>query len=179
MKKITIGISRFFYSARYAWYDFKYGVRNLKTWLPFVWKHRPWDHSYIYKAFEFTLREHAKSMIKGNFIVDAELYGNQMKDVADRFHKLSDTFEYFEGPAYEMLNEKYPNTKIDFVPIPHSTSYTMEYVDENGNVVTNTPYIIEYKKELGKSSKQVRKDIEAYKKETFKIISDNIDHWWW
>ncbi len=33
----------------------KYGIKNLITWFPIIWKDRDWDHWYLYKILRFKL----------------------------------------------------------------------------------------------------------------------------
>jgi hypothetical protein len=165
---------------RTQWRIFVHGIKNLWRWLPVVWKDRGWDQSFIYTILAFKLRQQAKSMRDADFIMEAQERAAQMDEVAQRLENLNSEFEYFESTGYEELEKKYHGVKYEFVPTNETKEYfTLEYIDSEGNIITNSDYIKQYKKERAALHKKTQKQIESYRKETFKMIADNIETWWW
>jgi hypothetical protein len=166
---------------RAQWRMFLHSVKNLWTWLPIIWKDRGWDHSYIYQILAFKLRQQALSMRKNDFIMEAGERADQMEQIAIRLDNLDhNQFMYFENSPYEELDSRYPGIDYKFVPTDETNEYyTLEYVDAEGNIITDTEYVKNYKEERYQLSMKIKEEINAYRAETFKQISDNIECWWW
>ena len=90
-----------------------------------------------------------------------------------------DSWEFYEDPAMEQLEQKWGKTAFSFEPYE---------CNENGEVITyemksktekvNTEeeeeqYRVEFRKTLHEARKQYRKD----KKDAYKFIAKNIDKW--
>jgi len=79
------------------YYNIKYGVQNLVTWLPSIWKDRQWDYYYFYSLLnkKFNLME--KHFRKYGHFVGAEKVANiiaQIKEPVERLMK----DDYYEDP---------------------------------------------------------------------------------
>jgi hypothetical protein len=165
----------------YPFRDFYRRVKNVLRWLPTIWKDRDWDNSYIteilIKKLELT-RDFYLSDKAHN--IEVEKIANEIQEAIDRLHMTRDSWEFYEAPAMEELEQKWGLTAFNFEPY--------EY-DENGEVLTyemksktekvNTEeeeeqYRIEFGKALDTARKQYRKD----KKDAYKFIAKNIDKWW-
>jgi hypothetical protein len=165
----------------YPFKDFYRRVKNVLRWLPTIWKDRDWDDGYIteilIKKLEFTRDFYLSDKA---YSAEAEKVANEIQEAIDRLHMTRNSWEFYEDPAMEQLEQKWGKTAFSFEPY--------EY-DENGEVLTyemksntekvNTDedeeqYRKEFKETLDKARKQYMKDkIKAYK-----FIAKNIDKWW-
>jgi len=165
----------------YPFRDFYRRVKNVLRWLPTIWKDRDWDNSYITEILIKKLELTRDFYLSGKaYSVEAEKVANEIQEAIDRLHMTHDSWEFYEAPAMEELEQKWGLTAFNFEPY--------EY-DENGEVLTyemksktekvNTEeeeeqYRIEFGKALDTARKQYKKD----KKDAYKFIAKNIDKWW-
>lgn len=165
----------------YPFRDFYRRVRNVLRWLPTIWNDRDWDDSYI---TEILIR---KLEFTRDFYLSDKPYSSEAKRTADeiqeaitRLHQTKDSWEFYEDPAIEQLQQKWGLTAFSFEPYTH---------DENGDVLTyemkskvekvNTPEEEEqYSKEYRKTFEEVRKQYMKDKIKAYKFIAKNIDKWW-
>ena len=164
----------------YPFRDFYRRVKNVLRWLPTIWKDRDWDDSYIneilIRKLEFTR----------DFYLSDKPYSSEAKRTADeiqeaisRLHQTKDSWDFYEAPAIEQLEEKWGLTAFNFEPYEH---------DEKGNVLTyelktktekvNTEEEEEqYSKEYREIFKEARKQYIKDKIKAYKFIAKNIDKW--
>lgn len=165
----------------YPFRDFYRRVRNVLRWLPTIWNDRDWDDSYI---TEILIR---KLEFTRDFYLSDKPYSSEAKRTADeiqeaitRLHQTKDSWEFYEDPAMEQLQQKWGLTAFSFEPYIH---------DKNGNVLTyemkskvekvNTEEEEEqYNKEFRAAMKQVREQYMKDKIKAYKFIAKNIDKWW-
>ena len=165
----------------YPFRDFYRRVKNVLRWLPIIWKDRDWDDSYIteilIKKLEFTRDFYLSDKAYG---AEADKVAEQIQEAIDRLHQTKDSWEFYEDPAMEQLQQKWGLTSFSFEPY--------EY-DENGDVLTyemksktekvNTEEEEEqYNKEFKEASKIAHKQYMKDKKDAYKFIAKNIDKWW-
>jgi len=165
----------------YPFRDFYRRVKNVLRWLPTIWKDRDWDNSYITEILikkleltrDFYLSDKAHS-------IEVKKIANEIQEAIDRLHMTQDSWEFYEAPAMEELEQKWGLTAFSFEPY--------EY-DENGEVLTyeiksktekvNTEEEEEqYSKEFREASKIAHKQYMKDKKDAYKFIAKNIDKWW-
>ena len=65
------------HEARYYWKHFKTGIKNLRYWLPVIWKDRNWDHRFIFDIFTHKLKAQAE------YIGKYGIHLNNWKDKRD------------------------------------------------------------------------------------------------
>ena len=165
----------------YPFRDFYRRVKNVLRWLPIIWKDRDWDDSYIteilIKKLEFTRDFYLSDKA---YSAEADKVAEQIQEAIDRLHQTKDSWEFYEDPAMEQLQQKWGLTSFSFEPY--------EY-DENGDVLTyemksktekvNTEEEEEqYNKEFKEASKIAHKQYMKDKKDAYKFIAKNIDKWW-
>lgn len=170
-----------FRKVTYPFKDFFRRVHNVLRWLPTIWKDRDWDDSYIaeilIKKLEFTRDFYLSDKA---YNADADEVAEQIQEAIDRLHQTKDSWEFYEDPAIEQLQQKWGLTTFSFEPF---TS------DANGNVLTyemkskvekvNTPEEEEqYSKEFRESLQEARQRYMQDKKDAYKFIAKNIDKWW-
>jgi hypothetical protein len=129
--------------------NIKYGVHNLRYWLPVIWKDRNWDHQFIYDMLHHKMNSMEKSFRHGGFIghekeadrikvcvnlldrLKKDEYGEMAyKDYYDKWGEpdfnVSDkgicTFIYSKDPNDEDKNER----DKDFRSKMHKKEYMMD-----------------------------------------------------
>lgn len=165
----------------YPFRDFYRRVKNVLRWLPTIWKDRDWDNSYITEILIKKLELTRDFYLSGKaYSVEAEKIANEIQEAIDRLHMTRDSWEFYEDPAMEHLQQKWGKTAFSFEPYEH---------DENGEVLTyemksktekvNTEEEEEqYNKEFRKTLDEARKQYKKDKKDAYKFIAKNIDKWW-
>ena len=88
--------------------EIKEGVRNIKSWLPIIWKDRQYDYSFL-----LTIMIH-KLILMSEFFnsdetysADAKLYAEQIKEAGAMLNYINNS-EY-EGSAMEPYYKAYPS----------------------------------------------------------------------
>jgi len=165
----------------YPFRDFYRRVKNVLRWLPTIWNDRDWDDSYI---TEILIR---KLEFTRDFYLSDKPYSSEAKRTADeiqeaisRLHQTKDSWDFYEDPAMEELQQKWGLTAFSFEPYEH---------DKEGNVLTyelktktekvNTEEEEEqYSKEFREASKTAHKQYMKDKIKAYKFIAKNIDKWW-
>ncbi len=112
----------------YPFRDFYRRVRNVLRWLPTIWKDRDWDHSYIneilIRKLEFTRDFYLSDK---PYSLEAKKTADEIQEAISRLHQTKDSWDFYEAPAMEQLEEKWGLTAFNFEPYEH---------DEKGNVLT-------------------------------------------
>lgn len=178
------------FDGKYMHKEFARGVKNLWRWFPTIWKDRDWDDSYIFEIIRVKL-EHQANYIGGRGIhVSANRDAEKMRLVAKLIQLQKDDF-------YSMEYMDYHNTEYDFVPTDETEKwFRMEdtLISENFDDFFKK-YPRQYKKvlsgELNLYGKEVyetdkqriameiaHENQERCRKLIFKIMSDEILHWW-
>ena len=165
----------------YPFRDFYRRVKNVLRWLPTIWKDRDWDNSYITEILIKKLELTRDFYLSGKaYSADDEKVANEIQEAIDRLHITRDSWEFYEDPAMEQLEQKWGKTTFDFVPYKYDEYgnillYEMESETEKVNTEEEEEqYRIEFGKALDEARKQYRKD----KKDAYKFIAKNIDKWW-
>ncbi len=165
----------------YPFRDFYRRVKNVLRWLPTIWKDRDWDNSYITGILIKKLELTRDFYLSGKaYSAEAEKVANEIQEAIDRLHMTRDSWEFYEAPAMEELEQKWGITVFDFVPYKYDEYgnillYEMESETEKVNTEEEEEqYRIEFGKTLDTARKQYRKD----KKDAYKFIAKNIDKWW-
>jgi hypothetical protein len=165
----------------YPFRDFYRRVKNVLRWLPTIWKDRDWDNSYITEILIKKLELTRDFYLSGKaYSVEAEKVANEIQEAIDRLHMTHDSWEFYEAPAMEELEQKWGLTAFSFEPYECNENgevltYEMKSKTEKVNTEEEEEqYRIEFGKALDEARKQYRKD----KKDAYKFIAKNIDKWW-
>ena len=178
------------FDGKYMHKEFARGVKYLWRWFPTIWKDRDWDDSYIFEIIRVKL-QHQANYIGGRGIhVSANRDAEKMRLVAKLIQLQKDDF-------YSMEYMDYHNTEYDFVPTDETKKwFRMEdtLISENFDDFFKK-YPRQYKKvlsgELNRYGKEVdetdrqriameiaHENQDRCRKLIFKIMSDEILHWW-
>ena len=172
-----------FRNITYPFRDFFRRVRNVCRWLPTIWNDRDWDHSYI---TEILIR---KLEFTRDFYLSDKPYSSEAKRTADeiqeaitRLHQTRDSWEFYEDPALEQLEQKWGRTTLKAVPYEYAEdgsvlTYQMETVYDIEKVYTPEQKE-QYSTEYRETFRQVRKQHMKDKVKAYEYIAKNIEKWW-
>ena len=178
------------FDGKYMHKEFARGVKNLWRWFPTIWKDRDWDDSYIFEIIRVKLENQAKYIGSRGIHVSAKRDAEKMRLVAKLIQLQKDDF-------YSMEYMDYHNTEYDFVPTDETEKwFRMEdtLISENFEDFFKK-YPRQYKrvlsgelnlygKEVDETDKQriameiAHENQNRCRKLIFKIMSDEILHWW-
>jgi len=128
----------------------KYGIRNLITWFPVIWRDRDWDEYFLFVVMHEKLKRMEHLHRHYGMCVDDEKYANQMRTCRILIKRLMDE-NYFD---YSLL----PKTGCfeDMLkPLPPELSRKI---------------MVEHKKE----ELQINQDLDLL----FKTMRKHIQKWW-
>lgn len=189
LKKQTDKLSIWWkFEGRYTISNIKYGFKNIRYWLPVIWKDRNWDDAFIFIILKHKLKVQAQHIGK---------YGthlNNWKDKRDMMtcvrliDKISEEF-------YSMEYMNYHKAKHWFENVPDKPGYsTWEscLLEENfDDYFAKYPLIykrvmdgegwlkIEDKNDKQKIASNIAHiNHDRAKKLLFKIMEQNIENWW-
>ena len=178
------------FDGKYMHKEFARGVKNLWRWFPTIWKDRDWDDSYIFEIIRVKLEHQANYIGSRGIHVSANRDAEKMRLVAKLIQLQKDDF-------YSMEYMDYHNTEYDFVPTDETEKwFRMEdtLISENFEDFFKK-YPRQYKrvlsgelnlygKEVDETDKQriameiAHENQNRCRKLIFKIMSDEILHWW-
>jgi hypothetical protein len=150
---------------------------NVCRWLPTIWKDRDWDDSFIVDILVKKLEHQRDFFLSDNtHLVNSEETANQIQKAIDGLIKTKDSWEYYEGPAYQEVVEKWGENQFRTEPFEDSTDMLEVHLD-NPNIKTEEDKG-QYYKEFKESMVSIRKQYVKDKRAVYKYIADNIDNWW-
>ena len=151
----------------------KYGIRNLVTWFPIIWKDRWWDHYFIYPIIHKKLSMMEKHIREDGHHLFRERDADQIKVCVLLLKRIMDD-EYMEN-AYKKHDEKWGDSEMTFVPTENPEFSEMKIDYEN--VVTDKDI-----KEERKDFKLAIEQEDMLKKQDtdllFKLMARHIRSWW-
>jgi hypothetical protein len=152
-------------------------VRNVFRWLPTIWKDRDYDDSYIteilIKKLEFTREFYLSDKA---YSAEAEKVAEEIQEAIDRLHMTKDSWEFYEQPAHDIIEEKWGKTTFEFIPLEDRPGLN-EMVSKTEKVVTPEDKE-QYSEDFRAAMKTARKEYMKDKKEAYKFIAKHIDGWW-
>jgi hypothetical protein len=166
-----------FKTITYPFRDFYRRVRNVLRWLPTIWKDRDYDYSYIteilIKKLEFTRDFYLSDKA---YSAEAEKVADEIQEAINMLHKTKDSWEFYEDPAMELIEQKWGKTTFEFVPLEDRPGFN-EMVSKTEKV--KTPEDKEqHSQDFRAAMKTARKEYMKDKKEAYKFIAKHIDGWW-
>lgn len=153
---------------RDLFYNIKYGIRNLITWIPIVWQDRQWDYRYLYKILHTKL-----SLMEEHFnrddptIVGSRKYGKQIQTAKNLAKRLMQD-DYLEN-AMLWHDQKFEEINFNdlWERVPDSI-YSTYIGDQN----------IARQESFGKCCRHSEYMEDTDRRYLFQLISDKIG-WWW
>lgn len=103
-------------------YDIPNGVKNIINWIPIVWKHYDFDHTYIYDVLLFKIQLIYNSTKKYSYEIEEDK-NIRLKDMALAISLLTKLRTHYYGEQYY----PYYDSDIEFVPTDETNAwFTME-----------------------------------------------------
>ena len=87
--------------AKHAHRDIAHGFRNLRKWLPIIWKDRDWDDHFIFEVLKFKIKNTAKYIRKHDRYIGAERDAQIMMTCVRLIEKIQEQFYDLEPSDYE------------------------------------------------------------------------------
>ena len=170
--------------------DIKQGFKNLKYWLPIIWKDRNYDHRYIYTILQHKLKAQSK------YIGDRDIHTRAQRD-AEVMMTCVRLIDKVGDECYSSEYSDYHKTKHWFEPCEDSKDYSTwesKQLEENfDDYFAKYPLI--YKRVLKgegpfqpisfklEDKQRIAMNIghineERAHKLLFKIMEQHIERWW-
>ena len=170
-----------FNTITYPFRDFYRRVKNVWRWLPTIWKDRDYDDSYIteilIKKLEFTRDFYLSDKA---YSAEADNVAKEIQEAINRLHMTRDSWEFYEEPAMEQLEQKWGKTTFEHIPYQHTKDgkvLTYELKSKTEKVITEEDEK-QYREEFRKTLKDVRKKYIKDKIAAYEFIGRNMDKWW-
>jgi hypothetical protein len=179
------------HEGRYYPKNFITGVKNLKDWLPVIWKDRDWDDHYILEVLKFKLEKQSKYISEKNRYIDAQLGAKRMRLCVSLIDKVQNEFYQMEYMDY--VKDKHWFEKSE----DNSDHYTLESElewEKFDDYIKKYPLIHKrVLKDKGRFKLKGKKDLDLKRticmnishingerahKLLFKILEENIRKWW-
>jgi hypothetical protein len=166
-----------FKTITYPFRDFYRRIRNVFRWLPTIWNDRDWDDSYIteilIKKLEFTRDFYLSGK---SYKLNSNETAEEIQEAINMLHKTRDSWEFYEEPAIDKLDEKWGKTTFEFIPLEDRPDVS-EMVSKTEKV--ETPEDEEqFSKEFREMNLKTRKEYMKDKRKAYRYIADHIDGWW-
>ena len=151
----------------------KYGVRNLITWLPVIWKDRWWDSYFIYPILHKKLSMMESTIRKYGHHVYAERDADKIKVCVLILKRIMDD-EYSEM-AFKRHEEKWGDSVMSFVKTdnPNLSRMLIEY-DSVKTEKDEAEERKDFRRAMEHEDYLRKQDIDTL----FKIMSKQISSWW-
>ena len=191
-KRVWSGISlRWQNDWKYIPKDIKQGIKNLKYWLPVIWKDRNWDSNYI-----FTILSH-KIKAQSKYIGDRDIHARAKRD-AEVMMTCVRLIELVKEEFYGGEYSDYHKTKHWFEPCEDEEGYSIwesRILEENFDEYFKK-YPLIYKRVINgegpfkfdnvvdtKNKQRIAMNIghinhERARKLLFKTMEQYIEGWW-
>ena len=177
IKHSTKMVGESFKDIKYAVKRFIRKIKNVFRWLPTIWKDEDYDSHFINEILIKKL-EHTRDFFLSDrtHITSAKEVAEEIQEAIDRLHMTRDSWEFYEEPAHDIIEEKWGKTTFEFIPLEDRPNVS-EMVSKTEKV--KTPEDKEqYSEDFRAAMKAARKEYRKDKKEAYKFIAKHIDGWW-
>ncbi len=167
------------------------GFKNLKYWLPIIWKDRDWDDSYITEILIKKLEKQRDYFLSDKPIIsNAKKYAGQMQKVIDGLNKTKDDFEYYYIPASQEFDKKWGEVILHWDPITEKGEDYKELIEDGEDPSQLFQLRIERegiktpedKEQCSKEYREMMKSVrDRYMKDKvnlYRYLARHIDFWW-
>ena len=151
----------------------KYGVGNLVTWIPVIWKDRWWDSYFIYPILHKKLSIMEHNIRYNGHLLNSEKDADKIKVCVVLLKRIMDN--NYDESAFKKHYEKWGHSEMTFIPTdnPNLSEMKIDY----DNVVTEKDKVQErkdFKRAIEHEDMLKKQDIDFL----FKTISKQISSWW-
>lgn len=173
-------------------FEITQGFKNLKYWLPIIWRDRDWDYDYVYNILKHKLKSKSKFFKNHSFYVGAENDAKWM-DVCIRLINKIQT-EYYQSEYMDYMEDKF---WFDDTETPEGYSELKSKITEDNLDEYFKKYPLIYKKALngegrfaiirtGEEKNDRQKiaicisyiNYDRAKRLLFKILEEKLETWW-
>jgi hypothetical protein len=149
-------------------------IKNVFKWLPVIWNQYDFDYNYPIDVFKFQLGKLADFMESDKaYTVNAHRRAAKIRTAIKLMDKVYN--EEYSCEYQDKIKELYGEYDTIFVPIPGSTSSTMERVWSKQYTKEELENIEQHETQLFKESQEKQK--RAHKL-LWDFIEHNIQGWW-
>jgi hypothetical protein len=176
------------FDGRYILRNIKESFKNIRYWLPIIWKDRHWDHSYIFYILEHKLKAQAHRLHTSNMHLSAKRDAEIIRTCIRLIGKVNEEY-------YLMEYLDYHKDKHWFEPVegnPNLSTWKTRQLEENFDdyfakypliykrvLNGEGPYKINDKKNKGAIARGIGYlNHQRARKLLFKIMEKNIENWW-
>ena len=177
IKHSTKMVGESFKDIKYAVKRFIRKIKNVFRWLPTIWKDEDYDSHFINEILIKKLEHTRDFFLSDNtHILNAKEVAAEIQEAIDRLHMTRDSWEFYEEPAHDIIEEKWGKTTFEFIPLEERPNVS-EMVSKTEKV--KTPEDKEqYSEDFRAAMKTARNEYMKDKKEAYKFIAKHIDGWW-
>jgi hypothetical protein len=179
---------------RWDWKHFHkylyYGIKNLITWFPVIWKDRDWDDYYILEILKFKINKTANSFEKKQRFVGWEDQVRYMRICEKLITLIQD--EYYSHEYFDYYDNKFSFEKTEDSDLFELKSevikddlqtYIQKYSHANRVALINPKYSVFINSMSGSPNVGMAIAIgmvrhNKAKKLLFNILENKIDYWW-
>ncbi len=179
---------------RWDWKHFHkylyYGIKNLITWFPIIWKDRDWDDYYILEILKFKINKTANSFEKKQRFVGWEDQVRYMRICEKLITLIQD--EYYSHEYFDYYDNKFSFEKTEDSDLFELKSevikddlqtYIQKYSHANRVALINPKYSVFINSMSGAPNVGMAIAIgmvrhNKAKKLLFNILENKIEHWW-
>lgn len=142
------------------------GIRNVKKWLPIIWKDRDWDYTYLMAMMDKKLKNMGELHENYGYGERSGEYAKDLKEASKLAKRLSE--EDYEAEANKGKEYLYSGFKTKIVSTKEGYRYEIEF-----------PKLTEEdREELKKAMDKENKLMENDKKRLFEIMDKELFNWW-
>ena len=176
------------FDGQYMFKKFKTGVKNLRYWLPVIWKDRNWDHRYIFEILKHKLVAQSKYIGNSDIHTRAKRDAEVMMTCVLLIDKINEEFYRMEYMDYEKTKHWFEDVQDK----PGYSTWESRQLEENfDDYFAKYPLIYKrvmngegwLKIEDGTDKHRIASNIahinhDRARKLLFKIMEQEIERWW-
>lgn len=155
------------------YYNVKYFFRNLKLWLPFIWKYRTYSWiGFGGQAMIISLRDTANAI--DGFFVGSEKEAKRMRMCAQLLERIIE--ENYCKKEHEEHDRKWGQLKMIETPVEGKSYFTVDIYRDNARTEKEkTKEEKEMKRLVNKENMMEQQDIDLL----FETLRKHSRKWWW
>jgi hypothetical protein len=172
--------------------DFFCGLKNLFRWFPTIWKNRDWDHYHIYEILRFKLETQARYLKSNGCHLSSERDAQRMILCAKLCKAQQDEYYANEYLEYQKIDHRFNPIEIDGEKYYEMSSelisedydsyfskYPRQYKKVESGEINRFKISNKYIKERETIAMEVAlENQERSRRLLFKLMEENIEHWW-
>lgn len=144
-----------------TWYSIYYGIGNIITYAPTVWKDRDWDYIYFYDLMYFKLSRMLEHHKKYNCFTSQDDTVSELQEALDILDRL--------------IDNEYDTIEINKIFDKYGLSHdTLENYMKSHKILNESHNDDEITKAFETAYDIHKRDLDKL----FKLIANNVEGWW-